>query len=97
MQTVVNSAPMDKANQIREVLERSLSPLQIRILDESAHHAGHAGAREGGQSHFRLEIVARQFEGLNRVARHRLIYQALGNAFSEGLHALQIIAKAPGE
>lgn len=88
---------MQTSKIIREKLEEALSPLQIRILDESAHHAGHAGAREGGESHFRVEIVAKQFEGLNRVARHRLIYAALGNAFSEGLHALQIIAKAPGE
>lgn len=88
---------MTKATQIREALEKALSPLQIRILDESAHHAGHAGANAGGESHFRLEITASQFTGLNRVARHRLIYAALGNAFSEGLHALQIIAKAPGE
>lgn len=82
---------------IREKLETALSPLQLRILDESAHHAGHAGAREGGSSHFRVEIISSQFAGLNRVARHRLVYQALGDAFSQGLHALQIIAKAPGE
>lgn len=88
---------MQTSKLIREKLEEALNPLQIRILDESAHHAGHAGAREGGESHFRVEIVAKQFEGLSRVARHRLIYAALGNAFSEGLHALQIIAKAPGE
>lgn len=88
---------MQRTTQIREAIENALSPLQIRILDESSHHAGHAGYGEGGQSHFRIEVVAKQFVGLNRVARHRLIYQALGNAFSEGLHALQIIAKAPGE
>ncbi len=85
------------ANLLREKLEAALAPLQIRILDESAHHVGHAGARDAGESHFRLEIVAKQFSGLNRVARHRLIYEALGNAFSEGLHALQIIAKSPEE
>lgn len=88
---------MQTSKIIREKIEAALNPLQIRILDESAHHAGHAGAREGGESHFRVEIVAKQFEGLSRVARHRLIYAALGNAFSEGLHALQIIALAPGE
>ena len=89
---------MKTSELLREKLQTALSPLQIRILDESAHHAGHAGAREGGESHFRVEIVAKQFEGLSRVARHRLVYAALGNnAFAEGLHALQIIAKAPGE
>jgi len=88
---------MRKADLIRERLENALSPLQIRILDKSAHHAGHIGAPDGGESHFYLEIVSRQFEGLSRVARHRLIYKALENAFDEGLHALQIDAKAPGE
>lgn len=88
---------MTTTQHIREKLEAALSPLSIRILDESAHHAGHAGANPAGNSHLRLEIVAKQFEGLNRVARHRLVYQALGNAFNEGLHALQIITKAPGE
>ena len=82
---------------LRKKLEAALSPLQLRILDESAHHAGHVGSPGGGESHFRLEIVASQFTGLSRVARHRLIYAALENAFDEGLHALQIIAKAPGE
>ncbi len=88
---------MRKADLIREQLESKLAPLQIRIIDESLNHAGHVGANAGGESHFRLEVVSRQFEGLSRVARHRLIYQALGNAFDEGLHALKIDAKAPGE
>lgn len=88
---------MRKADVMRERLESHLAPLQIRITDESLSHAGHAGATAEGESHFRLEIVSRQFEGLSRVARHRLIYQALGNAFNEGLHALKIEAKAPGE
>ncbi len=88
---------MRKADLIRERLEASLSPLQIRIMDESLNHAGHAGAAPGGESHFRLEIVSHKFDGLSRVARHRLIYEALGNAFDEGLHALKIDAKAPGE
>ena len=88
---------MRKADILREKLESRLAPLQIRILDESARHAGHVGAQPGGESHFQLEIVSHQFEGLSRVQRHRLIYEALGNAFDEGLHALRIIAKAPNE
>ena len=88
---------MTKAELIRERLESELQPLQIRIIDESIRHAGHVGANPGGESHFHLEIVARKFEGLSRVERHRLIYKALGNAFNEGLHALKIDAKAPGE
>ncbi len=88
---------MRKAELIRERLESKLSPLQIRIMDESLHHAGHVGANPGGESHFRLEVVSHQFAGLSRIARHRLIYEALGDAFNEGLHALRIDAKAPGE
>jgi BolA family transcriptional regulator, general stress-responsive regulator len=86
-----------KIDMIRQRLEDELQPLQIRILDESLHHAGHVGANPEGESHLRLEIVSRKFEGLSRVARHRLVYKALGNAFDEGLHALKIEAKAPGE
>jgi BolA protein len=88
---------MRKADLIRERLESKLAPLQIRIMDESLRHAGHMGANPGGESHFTLEVVARQFKGLSRIARHRLIYEALGDAFNEGLHALRIEAKAPGE
>lgn len=88
---------MRKSEMIHERLKSRLAPLHLQVLDESAQHAGHAGASESGESHFRLEIVSPQFAGLSRVARHRLIYEALGNAFDEGLHALRIEAKAPGE
>jgi BolA protein len=88
---------MSRINLLRERLEAKLSPLELRVVDESLQHAGHAGAPAGGESHFSLEIVASQFTGLSRVARHRLIYEALGGAFDEGLHALRIAAKAPGE
>jgi BolA protein len=88
---------MSNAGLIRERLESKLEPLHLRVLDESAQHAGHAGARTGGDSHFTLEIVSQRFTGLSRVARHRLIYEALGDAFEQGLHALRIDAKAPGE
>ncbi len=88
---------MRRADLIREKLEAALEPLEIRILDESLRHAGHAGANPGGESHFNLEIISHKFDGLSRVARHRLIYKALEGAFDEGLHALHIVAKAPGE
>ena len=88
---------MRKIDRIRERLENALGPLQLKILDESSHHAGHSGAAPGGETHFRIEVVSIKFEGLSRVARHRLIYSALDGAFNEGLHALEIYAKAPGE
>jgi len=88
---------MRKIDVIRERLEQALSPVQLKILDESAHHAGHSGATPEGETHFRVEIISKHFEGLSRVARHRLVYAALDGVFSEGLHAIEIYTKTPGE
>lgn len=74
---------------------QSLEPQLLEWGDDSHLHAGHAGAREGG--HYRLKLVSERFAGLGRVARHRLIYDALGPLGPLGVHALQIDAKAPGE
>ena len=82
---------------IRERLESNLASSKVSVIDESIQHSGHAGAPSSGDSHFQLQIISPQFSGLSRVARHRLIYAALGDAFDQGLHALRIIAKAPGE
>ncbi|MFZ2269595.1 MAG: BolA family protein [Azonexus sp.] len=72
-----------------------LQPLSLEIEDQSAHHAGHAGAKEGG--HFELIIVAEVFAGKNTVARHRLVYDAIGDLKRCKIHALAIRAQAPGE
>ena len=88
---------MNVAAAIHDALTRELAPQTLEVIDDSAKHAGHAGARPGGQSHFTVTIVSQKFEGLGRVARHRLIYDALGPLFAEGLHALAINAKTPGE
>jgi BolA protein len=74
---------------------QSLNPLSVVIEDESHRHAGHAGAREGG--HYELLIIAEVFAGKNTVARHRLIYDAVGDLMRRGIHALSIRAFAPGE
>lgn len=74
----------------------SLAPQQIEILDESALHAGHAGARAGG-GHFKLTLVSPAFAGQSPIARHRLVYQALGDLMTVKIHALSITAMAPGE
>lgn len=74
---------------------QSLNPLSVVIEDESHRHAGHAGAREGG--HYELLIIAEAFAGKNTVARHRLIYDAVGDLMRRGIHALSIRAFAPGE
>lgn len=73
----------------------SLSPLAIEIIDDSALHAGHAGAGQGG--HYRLRIVAEAFSGKSTVARHRLVYAALGELMRSRIHALSIKALAPEE
>lgn len=69
----------------------------VQVIDDSAKHAGHAGAREGGQSHFSVTVISEKFEGLTRVARHRAIYAVLNPLFAQGLHALAISAKTPAE
>ncbi|MFO1330454.1 MAG: BolA family protein [Rubrivivax sp.] len=76
-------------------LRRLLQPEQLELRDDGHLHAGHAGARQGG--HFAVRIVAARFAGLSRVARHRLVYDALGPLADRGIHALAIEALAPGE
>ena len=76
-------------------LRAALAPSALQVQDDSHLHAGHAGASEG--RHFTAHITSGQFAGLNRVARHRLVYAALGPLAAQGVHALAIVAKAPGE
>lgn len=73
-----------------------LQPVTLEIIDESAAHAGHAGAQSGG-GHFRLIIVSEHFAGMNAVARHRAIYRQLGELMDQRIHALSINALAPSE
>jgi len=73
-----------------------LEPVQLEIIDESHKHAGHAGAREGG-GHYVVRIVSAQFAGKNTVARHRMIYSAMGELMKREIHALTIQALAPNE
>jgi BolA protein len=74
----------------------ALAPVAMEIIDDSHKHAGHAGARDGG-GHFRLHIVSAQFAGKSTVARHRMIYSALGEMMRHDIHALNITAKTPDE
>jgi BolA protein len=75
---------------------QSLDPLSIEVGDESALHAGHAGAASGG-GHFRLQLTCAAFAGLGKVARHRMVYAALGDLMHGRIHALAIDARAPDE
>ncbi len=78
---------------LRAALQRALQPTELEIRDDSAAHAGHAGAREGG--HFHVRIASPSFVGLSAVARHRLVYDAAGSLLKSQVHALSIEARLP--
>jgi BolA protein len=86
----------ERTDMIREKLTAALSPVQLDIIDESHLHAGHPGARSGG-GHFNVTIVSDAFEGENLLARHRMVYDALGDAMKSEIHALSIKALTPKE
>lgn len=75
----------------------ALEPQALELVDESAQHAGHAGARPGGNTHWKLGVVSSKFTGLNSVSRHRLVYAALGDLMHNPIHALAISARTPEE
>jgi BolA family transcriptional regulator, general stress-responsive regulator len=79
---------------IREKLA-ALRPVSLELRDESAQHEGHAGARPSGGSHWQLTIVSEAFRGKSAVARHRMVYEALGDLMKRDIHALRIEALAP--
>jgi len=74
-----------------------LNPVTLELRDESGQHAGHAGARPSGGSHWQLTIVSDAFRGKNSVARHRMVYEALGDLMKQDIHALKIEALAPDQ
>jgi BolA protein len=78
-------------------LRARFEPTRLAVEDESSRHHGHAGWREGGETHFKVEIVSAAFDGQSRVARQRLVYQALAAEFAAGLHALAITTLTPAE
>ncbi|MBS0366797.1 MAG: BolA family transcriptional regulator [Proteobacteria bacterium] len=81
--------------QMESALRTALAPTQLDIIDDSARHAGHAGARGGG--HYRVRLVAAAFSGHNQLQRHRLVYAALAPLLAGAVHAVNIDARAPGE
>jgi BolA protein len=87
----------ERADRIRSALNQSLSPERIELGDDSAAHAGHAGAIQSGGGHFSVYIVAEAFEGKSQVRRHQMIYQALGDLMQTDIHALVIKALTPSE
>lgn len=85
-----------RVERIQQALSAALAPESLRVFDDSAKHAGHEGARDG-RGHFRVEVCSARFAGLAPIARHRLVYAALGEMMSTDIHALQISASAPSE
>jgi BolA protein len=84
---------MTAVQRIREKLTRDFAPTALEVVDESERHAGHLGARPGGETHFRVKITAQAFRGKGRVEAHRMIYAALQHEIAGGVHALAIEAK----
>lgn len=90
-----NKELTSRKERIAASLTASFAPQTLEVVDESHRHAGHAGARPEGETHFKVRIVSAAFAGLSRVARHRAVTAALAGEFAAGLHALSIDAQAP--
>ena len=88
---------MTRADRLRQLLADNLHPTLLEVVDDSARHAGHAGATEGGETHYNVLIVSERFAGQSRVARSRQVHALLAGEFGTGLHALGLTLKAPGE
>ena len=90
----MNVHPVETAIRLRLA---PLNPVTLELRDESGQHAGHAGSRPSGGSHWQLTIVSDAFRGKNAVARHRMVYEALGDLMKQDIHALKIEALAPDQ
>ena len=88
---------MSVADEIRTKLIQGLSPIRLDIVDESHLHAGHSGAPEGGESHFRVSVVSSAFDGISRIQRQRMVYRLLESELQGAVHALSIITRTPAE
>ena len=88
---------MNTRDRISEKLNAAFSPVSLDVQDESHQHAGHAGSRPGGETHYRVYIVSEAFKGKSRLERHRMVNTALAQELAGGVHALAIHASAPDE
>ncbi|MBM3586299.1 MAG: BolA family transcriptional regulator [Alphaproteobacteria bacterium] len=86
-----------RANRMRQILEARFQAASLEITDDSARHAGHAGASPGGETHYSVHIVSAEFAGMSRVARSRAVHEALAGEFASGLHALALRLRSPEE
>ena len=88
---------MSMAETIERKLTAALTPQRLEVRDDSHKHAGHAGWREGGETHFHVTVVAEAFAGESRVARQRKVYQVLAEELADSVHALQLVTLTPQE
>lgn len=88
---------MSKADIIKQKLTEALTPSRLELVDESHLHAGHAGVRPEGESHFRLLVVSDRFQDRGRLERQRMVYEILGDLMAQEIHALSIKALTPAE
>jgi len=88
---------MRMADKIGAKLAAALAPEHLEVIDESHRHAGHVGARPGGETHFRIEIVSAKFSGRSRLERQRMVHAALADELKGGVHALAMTTRAPDE
>lgn len=86
-----------RAERMREALTAAFAPAELVVTDDSAKHAGHAGARPGGETHYSIRIASARFAGMSRVAMHRAVNEAVSGEFATGLHALSVNARMTGD
>jgi stress-induced morphogen len=86
-----------RAARLEAALTAAFAPALLRVEDDSARHAGHAGAQPGGQTHYNVMLVSAAFHGMPRVARSRAVHKVLAQEFAEGMHALALTLRSPEE
>lgn len=91
------SAMQSRGARLQAVLTQAFSPTLLRVADDSARHAGHAGAQPGGETHYSVLLVSSAFRGMTRVARSRAVHAVLEAEFAGGLHALALTLRTPEE
>ncbi len=90
-------ATQSRTDRIKSVLGAAFAPTELRVQDDSARHAGHAGAAPGGETHYSVTMVSPAFASLGRVDRSRAVHDVLKDEFASGLHAISLLLRAPGE
>jgi stress-induced morphogen len=97
MQSNTPSLAGSRAARLEAALSAAFSPTVLRVEDDSARHAGHAGAQPGGQTHYSVLLVSAAFAGMPRVARSRAVHEVLKREFANGMHALALTLRSPEE